>query len=145
MWAGGVWYHDSYHDSSSWHSSIPRFRRPHFGMRLRHVSVLAVWAWPRTVAALEGVNYHHLPDKTVFPGPWDDYIKAPANKSFITPTRVWRVDGNVTTSDDDFTLRDGRLLSGGSILVGESGHLTVEFTENIAGRYDAPQHPPRLC
>ncbi|KAI0123035.1 Six-hairpin glycosidase-like protein [Xylariales sp. AK1849] len=81
-----------------------------------------------------GIDYHHLPNETVFPGPWDDYIKAPANKSFITPKSIYAVEGNVTTSNSELFNRDGNLPAGTSILIGEGGHLTVEFAENIAGR-----------
>jgi hypothetical protein len=81
-----------------------------------------------------GVDYHHLPDKSVFPGPWDEYIKAPANKSFITPARIYKVDGNVSTSGSGLNLEDGKHVSGSSILVGEGGQLTLEFAENVAGR-----------
>ncbi|KAI1847213.1 hypothetical protein JX266_006753 [Neoarthrinium moseri] len=82
-----------------------------------------------------GIDYHKLPFETVFPGPWEEYIKAPANKSFITPKRIYRVDGNVTTTTGHaLAADDGSVLSEGEILIGESGLLTVEFAENIAGR-----------
>ncbi|KAL7625295.1 hypothetical protein AAE478_004511 [Parahypoxylon ruwenzoriense] len=86
------------------------------------------------IAASSGVDYHNLPVDPVFPGPWDKYIKAPANKSFITPTRFWKVEGNVTTlSIDSGPLTYGHYYGGG-ILIGEGGLLTLEFRENIAGR-----------
>lgn len=77
-----------------------------------------------------GIDYHHLPREPVFPGPWDRFIKAPANKSYITPARIWMVDGNVTT-----TSNGGYLSADGDILIGEGGHITLEFEENISGRY----------
>jgi hypothetical protein len=82
----------------------------------------------------DGIDYHNLPGHAVFPGPWDEYIKAPTNKSFITPARIWKVEGNVTTSDRDPALKHGRHVRGSSILVGEGGQLSLEFAENIAGR-----------
>ncbi|XXH00082.1 hypothetical protein Hte_006424 [Hypoxylon texense] len=81
-----------------------------------------------------GIDYHNLPTKTVFPGPWDRYIKAPANKSFITPARFWKVEGNVTTPSTRREPLTARHNYGGGILIGEGGLLTVEFQENIAGR-----------
>ncbi|KAK6856052.1 hypothetical protein PG995_008203 [Apiospora arundinis] len=77
----------------------------------------------------DGIDYHHLPREPVFPGPWDRFNKAPADKSFITPARVWKVEGNVTT-----TSNGGNLSADGSILIGEGGHITLEFEENISGR-----------
>lgn len=81
-----------------------------------------------------GIDYHNLPIKPVFPGPWDKYIKAPANKSFITPARFWKVDGNVTKPSNSREPLIARHSYGGDILIGEGGLLTVEFQENIAGR-----------
>ncbi|KAK7953957.1 alpha-L-rhamnosidase A [Apiospora saccharicola] len=81
------------------------------------------------VVSPDGIDYHHLPQEPVFPGPWDRFIKAPANKSYITPARIWMVDGNVTT-----TSNGGYLSANGDILIGEGGHITLEFEENISGR-----------
>ncbi|KAK8012674.1 hypothetical protein PG991_010049 [Apiospora marii] len=78
----------------------------------------------------DGIDYHHLPREPVFPGPWDRFIKAPANKSYITPAKIWMVEGNVTT-----TRNGGRLSADGDILIGEGGRITLEFEENISGRY----------
>lgn len=94
--------------------------------------LLAFAATGLTIA--EGLDYHNLPNETQWPGPWDDYIKAPANKSYITPERIWKVEGNVTTSGLGSLLDAGHLLSGKSILIGEGGLLTLKFDENIAGR-----------
>ncbi|KAK8136321.1 hypothetical protein PG984_004261 [Apiospora sp. TS-2023a] len=77
----------------------------------------------------DGIDYHHLPREPVFPGPWDRFIKTPANKSYITPARIWMVDGNVTT-----TSNGGYLSANGDFLIGEGGHITLEFDENISGR-----------
>ncbi|KAI2623119.1 Six-hairpin glycosidase-like protein [Hypoxylon sp. NC1633] len=81
-----------------------------------------------------GIDYHSLPTHPAFPGPWDKYIKAPADKSFITPARFWRVEGNVTVPNTEYQLPARGHTYSGSILIGEGGLLTVEFEENIAGR-----------
>ncbi|KAH8664022.1 Six-hairpin glycosidase-like protein [Xylariales sp. PMI_506] len=83
-----------------------------------------------------GIDYHKLPNRTVFPGPWDEYIKAPSNKAYIVPKRIWKVDGNVTTTTRGGAAWDGAeaVFERGSILIGEGGLLTVEFEENISGR-----------
>ncbi|KAK8038131.1 hypothetical protein PG994_014898 [Apiospora phragmitis] len=70
-----------------------------------------------------GIDYHHLPESL-------SSLAPPANKSHITPARIWMVDGNVTT-----TSNGGHLSADGSILIGEGGHITLEFEENISGRY----------
>ncbi|KAJ9134654.1 Alpha-l-rhamnosidase a [Pleurostoma richardsiae] len=81
------------------------------------------------------VNYNSLPDETVFPGPWEQYIKAPANKSYITPARIWKARGNVSDSGFEAALRSGgEHQPGSSILIGSGGTLTLEFDENISGR-----------
>ncbi|KAI1635908.1 Six-hairpin glycosidase-like protein [Biscogniauxia mediterranea] len=82
-----------------------------------------------------GIDYHNLPNKAVFPGPWDDYIKAPANKSFITSAGVWKTEGNVTTSTRIYRpSAAGVPIPSSRISIGEGGLVTVEFRENIAGR-----------
>ncbi|KAI1075879.1 Six-hairpin glycosidase-like protein [Whalleya microplaca] len=83
---------------------------------------------------LASIDYHNLPTEPVFSGPWNDYIKAPANKSFITPARFLKVEGNVTTPGGDSPLFNTRQNHGSSVLIGEGELLTVEFEENIAGR-----------
>ncbi|KAI5921402.1 Six-hairpin glycosidase-like protein [Camillea tinctor] len=86
-------------------------------------------------ALTSAIDYHDLPKTAVFPGPWDDYIKAPANKSFITPAGVWKTEGNVTTlTRDHRPSAAGVPNSSSSISIGDGGLVTVEFRENIAGR-----------
>ncbi|KAH6686172.1 Six-hairpin glycosidase-like protein [Plectosphaerella plurivora] len=75
-----------------------------------------------------------FPYETLFPGPWERFIKAPANKTHITPTGIWAVEGNVTTSAHGGPLQVGEHVPGSSILIGPGGLLTLEFAENIAGR-----------
>lgn len=87
-----------------------------------------------TGAAANGINYHSLPTSPVFPGPWDYYIKAPANKSFITPAEIWKVEGNVTTPSSGATPIVGPHPEHGSILIGAGGLLSLAFDENISGR-----------
>ena len=95
------------------------------------LSLLALATLGVTLAVgSDGIDYHHLPREPVFPGPWDRFNKAPANKSYIAPARIWMVEGNVTTTSDA-----GHLSADGSILIGEGGHITLEFEENISGRY----------
>ena len=85
-------------------------------------------------AGMNGIDYHNLPTSPVFPGPWDHYIKAPANKSFITPAEIWQVEGNVTTPSSGAAPVVGRRPKHESILIGAGGLLSLAFDENISGR-----------
>ena len=85
-------------------------------------------------AATPFIDYNNLPNETIFPGPWEESIKAPANKSYIRPARIWKARGNVSDSGFDASLRTADHDSGSSILIGIGGILTLEFDENIAGR-----------
>lgn len=76
-----------------------------------------------------------LPNETLFPGPWERYIQAPANKSYITPLSFWNVDHNVTNSaTGEPVLRGSAHVPGDGIVIGPYGELTLEFGENVAGR-----------
>ncbi|CRK35689.1 hypothetical protein BN1708_001321 [Verticillium longisporum] len=76
-----------------------------------------------------------LPDETLFPGPWERYIKAPADKARITPARILATFGNVTTSSaTPRAITPGDHVPGQGILIGPEGLLTLEFDENIGGR-----------
>ncbi|KAH8891384.1 Six-hairpin glycosidase [Thozetella sp. PMI_491] len=76
------------------------------------------------------IDYENLPNATLFPGPWDEYIRAPANKSYITPVRIYKVRGNVSTSTVDGDENE----EGKGLLIGAGGTLSLQFAENIAGR-----------
>lgn len=79
------------------------------------------------------IDYEHLPNATLFPGPWEQYIRAPANKSYIIPTRIYKIRGNVSTSSIEG--EGGRHQEGDGLMIGAGGTLSLEFAENIAGRY----------
>ncbi|TPX07143.1 uncharacterized protein E0L32_010944 [Thyridium curvatum] len=66
------------------------------------------------------IDYENLPGETIFPGPWEQYICAPVDKSHITPAKIWKANGDVKTSP-------------GLIVIGQGAELTVEFAENIGG------------
>ncbi|KAK3685694.1 Six-hairpin glycosidase-like protein [Podospora appendiculata] len=108
------------------------------------------WATPLFVAVVvsalgnsvsdDPIVYEPLPNVTLFPGPWDEYIKAPKNKSHILPARFWKVRGNVSTSTSA-TASWGKNeedsaghVRGSGIVLGPGGVLTVEFKENYGGR-----------
>lgn len=89
-------------------------------------------------AATPFLDYNNLPNETIFPGPWEEYIKAPSNKSYIRPARIWKARGNVSDSGFEASLQAADHDSGSSILIGMGGILTLEFDENIAGRCALP-------
>ncbi|RBQ87738.1 hypothetical protein VDGD_08341 [Verticillium dahliae] len=84
----------------------------------------------------KNIDYAALPDETLFPGPWERYIKAPADKTRITPARILTTFGNVTTSSaTPRAVTPGDHVPGQGILIGPEGLLTLEFDENTGGRY----------
>jgi len=75
-------------------------------------------------------SYDDLPSEAVFPGPWDDYIQAPANKSYIRPIAVKSTEGDVSNA---MGLLEGVYWEKKPVL-GPGGLMILEFEQNIAGR-----------
>ncbi|KAL8684043.1 MAG: hypothetical protein Q9186_000073 [Xanthomendoza sp. 1 TL-2023] len=78
-----------------------------------------------------GVSHVSLPHQAVFPGPWDEYIKTPVNKSYIRPAKVWHVEGSVAVPE---AVLDWTKGNDSSTTIGPGGLVILEFSENIAGR-----------
>ncbi|KAL8937438.1 MAG: hypothetical protein Q9216_004426 [Gyalolechia sp. 2 TL-2023] len=78
-----------------------------------------------------GISHTFLPRQSVFPGPWEEYIKAPSNKSQIRPQKIWHVEGDVSIPEAVLDWQQGN----SSTTLGPGGLLTLEFPENIAGRF----------
>ncbi|WQF79978.1 Putative six-hairpin glycosidase superfamily, alpha-L-rhamnosidase, six-hairpin glycosidase [Colletotrichum destructivum] len=100
---------------------------------------LAMFLAPSTaLAALRPpfIDPEALPDVSVFKGPWERYIKAPANKTHIVPSRIWDAEGNITTSGFEAVEIGTAAVDTFSrgITIGPGAVLTLEFEENIAGR-----------
>lgn len=94
-------------------------------------------AYHAVVQQITSSVYHHLalshlslPPRTVFPGPWEEYIKAPANKSYIRPSRTWHVEGPVSGPSAVLDCSEGNQ----STTIEPGGLVIFEFSENIAGR-----------
>lgn len=85
-----------------------------------------------TKASYTGPDYEDLPLDTIFPGPWESNIRAPANKSHITPVKIFNSEGPV--SGAEAVLQDAD-VSGISWVISTGGLITFEFQENIGGRY----------
>ncbi|KAH8908913.1 Six-hairpin glycosidase [Coniochaeta sp. PMI_546] len=102
-------------------------------MKLRGLLTLLPLAAAGLAATRPFIDWESLPNTTIFPGPWEKYIKAPRDKTRITPARIWKVKGNVSTSGVNGWARGGH-EPGGGIAIGPGGVLTLEFDENIAGR-----------
>jgi len=97
---------------------------------------VAVAVFPLAAVGLRDlphIDFESLPNKTIWQGPWEKYIKAPKDKTKISPVRIWRARGNVTTAGVNAKTRIGH-EAGGGIAIGPGGVLTLEFAENIAGR-----------
>lgn len=115
-----------------------------------------------------GVCQINLPEEAVFPGVWDRYIQAPANKSFIRPRAIRTIEGDVgglgeallvTRRDDgkevEVVIGDDRWDEKGEnggqkpitgprrseLTMGRGGLVVFDFEENIAGRYAHSSHP----
>lgn len=81
-------------------------------------------------ALLEPLVQQELPAEAVFPGPWDKYIQAPANKTHIRPKGVKLTEGNVVNAS---AVLEGAL--GSQILnLGPGGIVIFDFQQNIGGR-----------
>ena len=82
-------------------------------------------------AKYDGPDYESLPLDTIFPGPWESNIRAPFNKSYITPVRIFDFEGSV--SGGEAVLQDAE-TEGISWVISPGGLITFEFEENIAGK-----------
>ncbi|KFX89044.1 hypothetical protein V490_07265 [Pseudogymnoascus sp. VKM F-3557] len=71
-----------------------------------------------------------LPAGAVFPGPWDEYIQAPADKAHIRPIGVHLTDGNVDNAPAVLNGTDGTQ----SLTLGSGGVVIFDFKQNIGGR-----------
>ena len=77
-----------------------------------------------------GISHLSLPSQAIFPGPWDENIKAPSNKSHIRPVKIRDVEGAAYHPD---ALLDWSQDNSSSTLE-PGGKIVLEFSENIAGR-----------
>lgn|SRR4051812_43164502 len=72
-----------------------------------------------------------LPTEAVFPGPWDEYIQAPANKTHIRPKGVKLTEGNVENAS---AVLDGTRDTKSGLTLGPGGIVIFDFEQNIGGR-----------
>ena len=86
-----------------------------------------------SIASYAGPDYERLPLDTIFPGPWESNIRAPSNKSYIAPAKIYHVEGAV--SGAEAVLQDANSSIGKSWVISPGGLITFEFAENIGGRY----------
>ncbi|KAL8776912.1 MAG: hypothetical protein Q9203_002938 [Teloschistes exilis] len=81
------------------------------------------------VPTSNGISHTSLPRQALFPGPWEEYIKAPVDKSRIRPRRIFRTNGSVSDSEALLSWQDSSI----STSLSPGGLITLEFAENIAG------------
>jgi hypothetical protein len=94
---------------------------------------LSVGAAQASKPSFPGPDYESLPLDTIFPGPWEASIKAPVNKSHITPAKIFAFEGNV--AGGEAVLSGTRPKGGLAWVIGPGGLITFEFVENIGGLY----------
>lgn len=102
-----------------------------YSSRVLGTSILAGTA--ARAAKFDGPDYESLPLDTIFPGTWENNIRAPFNKSYITPVKIFNFEGAV--SGAEAVLQDTKTEGGISWVIGPGGLITFEFGENIAGKY----------
>jgi hypothetical protein len=95
-----------------------------------------------TKASYAGPDYEALPLNTIFPGPWERNIRAPFNKSYIQPVKIFNYEGNL--SGGETVLQDAD-SNGISWVIGPGGLITFEFAENIGGRYVRSHYRQKGC
>ena len=79
----------------------------------------------------DGPDYENLPRKTIFPGPWEDNIRAPSNKSFIQPSAIFAREGRVSGAESLLLYAKEKH---GSWNITTGGLVTFQFKENISGK-----------
>lgn len=67
----------------------------------------------------DGPEYEQLSKETLFPGLWENYIRAPANKSFIQPSTIFAHEGRVSGMNPSLPLRR-RVVDLGTSVLGSS-------------------------
>lgn len=72
-----------------------------------------------------------LPTEAVFPGPWDEYIQAPADKTHIRPKGVKLTEGNVENAS---AVLEGAHGTESGLTLGAGGIVIFDFEQNIGGR-----------
>ena|ERR1700710_2307615 len=96
------------------------------------ISILFFLFLASTQAINNGPDYESLPLNTIFPGPWENYIRAPVNKSHIAPVKIFDLEGVVSGAET--VLQDADANGGIAWIIGPGGLITFEFAENIAGK-----------
>lgn len=71
-----------------------------------------------------------LPTEAVFPGPWNDYIQAPANKTHIRPKGLKLIEGDAQNASAVLGGTNGTE----SLTLGPGGIVIFDFEQNIGGR-----------
>ncbi len=82
----------------------------------------------------EGPDYNSLPLDTLFPGPWESNIKAPVNKTYITPVRIFNFEGATVGAESVLQGADANANGGLTWGISPGGLITFEFAENIGGK-----------
>ena len=100
-------------------------------MHFKRLACLGICLTAST-ASYAGPDPEALPRDTLFPGPWESNIRAPSNKSYIKPTKIFNFEGAVSRAEA--VVQDVE-SNGIPWVISPGGLITFEFAENIGGRY----------
>jgi hypothetical protein len=98
---------------------------------LKLVSFFYIYVWKAQALNFDGPDYESLPLDTIFLGPWESNIRAPVNKSYIQPVKIFKLEG--TVSGPESVLQDAG-SEGKPLRISPGGLVTFEFAENIGGK-----------
>jgi hypothetical protein len=105
--------------------------------RLKFALSLSIIAGAAVAAGVTSAQYSQsIPEifqDAVFPGPWDEYIQAPANKTHIQPKSVKYSDGDIDNASAVLEGTDGTDGTQ-SLTIGPGGTVIFDFGQNIGGR-----------
>lgn len=79
-----------------------------------------------------GPDPNSLPLETLFPGPWESNIRAPFNKSYIQPLKIYNHEGAISNAAS--VLQDSDSTTP-PLSISPGALVTFEFAENIGGKY----------
>ncbi len=79
----------------------------------------------------DGLDYKSLPLDAIFPGPWESNIRAPFNKSYVQPVKIFKLEGAVSGAETVLHSADS---NDNSFEISSGGFVVFEFAETIGGQ-----------
>lgn len=100
-------------------------------MYMQRLAALYLSACAAQAFKYDGPEYKSLPLDTIFPGPWESNIRAPFNKSYVQPVKIFKLEGPVSGAGT--VLQDANSQDS-SFEISSGGLVVFEFAENIGGQ-----------